>query len=206
MDHQQGPTWGRDDVDGEIGAVRDGIRRTAHVLVRTGLPDGHGDVKVTVLGDGRQVVLGGFEDEANARAWAHVVAQVEVADIASRAETYAPVTEADIALHRDLTESPDLAGVIRGIWTRLGGGDVIIRPGGQEYELVMTRGGAYRDAGPLTAGQAEDIRSAVLALSKAGAGSTNTAFDADGCVARVSIAQDASDFRMTLRPIRVDRY
>lgn len=205
MDHQQGPTWGRDDVDGEIGAVRDSIRRTAHVLVRTGLPDGHGDVQVTVLGDGRQVILGGFDNEANARAWAHVVAQVGVADIASMAETHAPVTEADIALHHDLTESTDLADVIRGTWTRIARSDVIIRPGGREYELVMASGGAYRYAGPLTTGRAESIRSAVLKLSKVGVKSTDATFDADGCAVRVSIVRSGSGFRMTLRPIRIDR-
>jgi len=205
MDYQEGPTWGRDDVDGELGAIQDGIRRTAHVIVRSGLPDGHGDVQVTVLADGRRLLLGGFEDEAHARVWAYVVARVEIADITSGAETHAPAMEADTALYRDLTESTDLAGVVRGIWTRIDGGDVIIRPGGEEYELVMDRGGAHRNTGPLTARQAEDIRSAVLALSKAMTGSTEAAFDADDCAVRVSIAKDASGFRMTLRPIRVNR-
>ena len=205
MDYEQGPTWDRHEVDSALGKVPDGMRRTANVLARTGNPEGRGDVQVTVIGNGRRLLLGGFEDDARARVWAHVVARVEVADISSVAETHQSAAEPDIALHRDLTASPDLAGVIHGIWTRIGG-DLIVRPEGAEYELVMARGGTDRNAGRLTADRAEDIRSTVLALSKAKAGSTDTAFDADGCTVRVSIAKSGSGFRMTLRPIRVDRH
>ena len=206
MDHGQGAQWGRDDVDHALGSTAGaGMPRLAHVLATTRLPEGYEDVTVTVRQGDAMLVLGGFETYTHAQMWARAVAQVAADEITTSEKTHATPTEADLAVHHDLTSLRDLAGVLRGIWTRIGTTDIILRPQSGEYELVMTRGGTYRHAGRLTADQADDIRFAVLALSNAGTGSTEAAFDADGCVVRVSIAKSASGFRMNLRPIRVDR-
>lgn len=202
MDYDQWRRWSCDDVDSSLGISLPYAGRTAHVLVRTRSEDDHSDVEVTVAGNGLRLSLGGFEDEAQARIWAHLVARVAVSDITSSAEAHASPTEVDIAIHRDLAEARDLLGMIRGMWSHVGTADAIIRPTGSEYELILVYRGVYRHAGRLTASRADEVRSAVLELSGAGAGSTNVAFDANGHAVRTSIMTSGSGFLMTLRPIR----